>query len=643
MKPQPEAENPAVKVTGDRRPVIHLAEIFSDHMVLQCERPISIWGSGTPGDKLQIHIATSGASAVVDSEGRFKVILPPLPPGGPFELVVEGTAGRVVVQDVLLGELWFCAGQSNMLWPVKNSTGADQILAVANCPKIRLRTLPVPDTNQVSSEACAGWKLCTPETADSFSAVAFLCGYELSERLQRPVGLILAAWGGTPAEAWMSREALMNDEGSRRNLLSYEACLAGDCSIFTPPLSSPRTEWAAKEFDDVDWPRMPVPRLWQDEGYFHHGVLWFRRHIQIPEAWAGRNLELNLGDCADVDQTYFNGEMIGSTAPDKPGGISPARNYTVSAKLVMSGANTLAVRVSAYSAGGGLTGPVAAMSIRPVGAGIAEAIPLAGAWRYQVETQGPMRNVAVSSWLSSPQNKPHNLFDVLIEPLMPLTICGVLWYQGEQNAWLASDYRKLFPRLMRDWRLRWGLGDFPFLYIQVPNAKDRSPSPQDSEWAELREAQSMTLSEPATAMAVTIDCGEVDLHPREKREVARRLSASALGMVYKLPVPYRSPRYVRHKCDGNAIAVEFALESDSTLKTSDGRPVRGFAVAGADRRFVWASAVIDGSSVVVWSQQVPQPVAVRYAWANNPDCNLTDSSGLPAEPFRTDSWPGLTE
>ncbi len=637
---------PIESTIGKDNPQIHtdpprLAGIFSDHMVLQCEQPIVIWGTGVPEDKLKIRLGSSITLTAADASGKFRTTLPPQPPGGPVELVVNGLGGTVVIQDVMIGEVWLCVGQSNMAWPVRRCTGAEQITSESNHPGLRLH--PVSGSEGISSGSADSWKPCSPQSVADFSAVAYLCGRELHKILERPVGLILAAWGGSHCETWMDREALLNGEQSRRDLLAYEACLAGDYSVFTPPASTPRIEWAATELDDTEWPLMTVPGSWQDSSYFHHGVLWFRRHSQIPKEWIGYDLELCLGNCADEDQTYFNGELIGSTSPGKPGMPSHSRTYAVAGKLVRPGWNTLAVRISAFREGCGLSGPAGSMSIRPVGTEEKGSISLTGAWHYQVEMQTPMRNVAVHSWLSPRQKTPHELFDTMIAPLIPFNIRGVLWYQGEQNCWQAFHYRELFPQLIRSWRSHWGLGNFPFIYVQIPNAKERTQMPQASEWAELREAQSQALSEPATAMAVTIDCGEVDLHPKEKRIVAHRLAAAALATVYGKPVPYRSPHYSSCRRNGNSFTVEFVLEAGSTLKTSDGRPVRGFAVAGTDRRFVWALAVIEGASVIVWSPQILHPVAIRYAWANNPDCNLCDFSGLPAEPFRTDSCPGLTE
>lgn len=619
-----------------------LARIFSDHMVLQCEQPITIWGSSVPGDRLTIHLGATTLSTTATSDGKFSVLLSAQPPGGPFELIVEGSGGRLVIRDVLLGEVWLCIGQSNMVFAVKECSGAEQLIAGANHPQIRLH--PLPGTERIPATSTGLWHLCTSQSVADFSAVAYLCAQELHKRLKRPIGVVLGAWSGTHCELWMSREDLLAGEVSRRDLLTYEACLAGDCSGLTPPapVSNPCRQWAAPDFDDAEWPLMPVPGLWQDEAYFHHGVLWFRRQIEIPEAWEGRDLELGLGQCSDEDETYFNGERVGTTAPDKSGEPASNRQYMIAGKLTRSGCNTLAVRVSSYRQGGGLLGPSGAMSVRPVGTEEPEAISLAGAWRYQIETQTPMRNVVVHGWLTPKHKMPHELYDQMIAPLIPFTIRGVFWYQGEQNCWQAYDYRRLFPQLIRAWRSHWGEGNFPFIYVQTPNAKERFPMPRESEWAELREAQSMTLSESATALAVTIDCGEVDLHPKEKRKVSSRLAAAALATVYGQPIPYRSPHYSGHKCNGNSIIVEFKLESGASLKTNDGGPIRGFAIAGDDHRFVWAFAVIEGSRVVVWSPLVPHPVAIRYAWANNPDCNLYDSSNLPAEPFRTDSWPGLT-
>src|SRR6185295_2629117 len=393
----------------------------------------------------------------------------------------------------------------------------------------------------------------------------------------------------------------------------------------------------------ADWSRMDLPQQFETAGLLIDGAVWFRKVLELPESWAGKDLALNLTPIDDQDVTYFNGKKVGSIGRETPNSYMVPRKYVVPGSLVHGGRNVIAVRVF-DSAGEGGFSRGGAMSIGPKAFPESDAISLRGVWEYKVELALEPKH---PDWGSRPeavgvsnQNNPSVLYNAMIAPLVPFAIRGAIWYQGESNAGRAFQYRTLFPIMIRNWRSAWG-HDFPFYFVQLANWHANKAEPDESDWAELREAQTMTLREPQTGMAVTIDIGdENDLHPRNKVDVGRRLAAWALADTYAQNVIPSGPLFERYTIEGDKVRIRF--KHGVGLKTIDGGVVKGFAIAGDDRRFVWADARIDGDTVIVSSPKVVKPVAVRYGWADNPLANLYNGAGLPASPFRTDDWPGIT-
>jgi sialate O-acetylesterase len=388
---------------------------------------------------------------------------------------------------------------------------------------------------------------------------------------------------------------------------------------------------------------MDLPQQIETAGLLIDGAVWFRKVVELPESWSGKDLVLNLPPIDDHDVTYFNGTKIGSTGRETPNSYMVPRKYVAPGSLVHSGRNVIAVRVFDSAGEGGFNGG-GAMSIGPAGAGVSQVISLRGTWDYKVELaldpKHPDWGTRPEAVGESNQNNPSVLYNAMIAPLVPFALRGVIWYQGESNAGRAYQYRTLFPIMIRNWRSAWGR-DFPFYFVQLPNWHASKAQPDESDWAELREAQTMTLREPATGMAVTIDIGdEIDLHPRNKLDVGRRLAGWALAGTYGENVVPSGPLFDRSSIEGDKVRIRFKYSNG--LKTIDGGPLKGFAIAGEDRRFVWADARIDGDTVIVSSPMVPKPAAVRYGWADNPIANLYNKAGLPASPFRTDDWPGVT-
>lgn len=635
-----------------------LASLFSDHMVLQRDCPVPVWGWSSAGDTITVAFAGQTKTAVAGADGSWTVTLDPMPAsGGGTKLTAESKAEKTKLQlaDVLIGDVWICSGQSNMEWPVdKTANGAAEI-AAADHPTIRLFNVPRLALLGLQHEVKAEWKACSPGNIAEFSAVGYFFGREVQGATGVPIGLINSSWGGTRIEAWTSRAALETDSECRGEIEKLDAWYQSPegrestLDNFSPEEWEHRQGspdpgnrghaqgWAAADFDNSAWSQMNIPSKWQEAGHLHTGVFWFRRVIDVPAAWAGQDLVLHLGACDKTDTTYFNNLQVGSIGFETSNSWCTPRVYRIPGSEVKAGRNVIATRVYSNIYDGGMTGPATAMKLARADDSAQESIALAGSWRYQIE-----HNLGVFVPTNARPPGPGNpntlsiLFDSMIHPLLPAALRGVIWYQGESNADNAARYQRLFPLMIRDWRRAFRSEALPFFFVQLANYMAPQKEPVESGWAELREAQTLTLAEPHTGMAVTIDIGEAkDVHPRNKQDVGRRLAYAALAQVYGLPVVPSGPLYRSHRIQSGAIRVEFN-HADGGLKTSDGTPPKCFAIAGADGKFEWAKAIVDGATVVVRSDRVREPVAVRYAWANNPAVNLYGATRLPASPFRTD-------
>ncbi len=632
----------AVSVTG-----LKLPALFSDHMILQQETACKVWGWAPNGTQVTVQINGQTAKAVAKT-GRWQVHLPVMEAGGPYKLTISTSTQTIELKDVLVGDVWICSGQSNMEFALDSAQNAQAEIAAAQYPNLRLFTVERATSQTPLDDVTGHWEVCTPETAGDFSAVGYFFGRDLLQAGVQPIGLIHTSWGGTVAEAWTSFGALKK-EPSFASILTREADSKRAQAKLLKKYGSQRVTderntdviladtkalnqgWAGMEVDPSQWETMDLPTLWEDTGLSIDGVVWFRKEITTPQDWTGRDLTLKLSTIDDADLTYFNGTEIGHTFYDTPSCWMAPRIYTVPGHLVHAGKNVIAVRVLDSQGGGGIYPSNTPMQIGP-GHGV-RPIDLSGPWTYRIER--------IMSLGSGQENLPARLYNAMVAPLVPYCIKGAIWYQGESNVDRAYQYRKLFPTMIRDWRKAWGLGDFPFYFVQLANYMARKDQPSDSQWAELREAQQMTLSLPYTGMAVIIDVGDANnIHPTDKQTVGKRLALIALAHDYGQDVEDSGPVYTSMAVEDNQIRLHFD-HVDSGL-VAKGGALTGFAVAGADRQFHWAEAEIDGRTVVVKSDEVTKPVAVRYAWADNPACNLYNGAGLPASPFRTDNWPGLT-
>ena len=627
---------------SDKKPFIH--PLFSDHMVLQRKVEAPIWGWTQPGERVVVSLGHQMALARADESGRWEVKLGPFNAGGPYDLKVSGPA-ELVLKDVMIGDVWLCSGQSNMEWPVSAANNPEQEIASAKHPGIRLFTVPKKVSPSPVSTMAASWEVCSPETVAAFSAVGYFFGRQLHQDLDVPIGLIDSSWGGTIAEAWTSGESLMDLADFRSDVAGVREWARNaneSAASFERRVkewwedndrgSRPGEKWSDIQQDDSHWPRMALPVNWEDAGLSDFdGIVWFRKEFNLPEEWEGQDLELHLGTIDDVDTTFVNGVWVGGSTL-----WNARRVYRVPSKVVKAGANVIAVRVLDTGGGGGLYGVPNEMYLKPTDTGTAGAQPLSGWWKYQVASPLTDLDRFPVQQGSSP-NVATVLYNGMIAPLLPYAIKGATWYQGESNASRPTQYRTLLPTLIEDWRSRFGVGDFPFLIVQLANFMAREEAPTDTPWAALREAQALTaLNDDRTGLAVTIDIGEAnDIHPRNKQDVGKRLALEARSIGYGQELVSSGPIYRSKALSGDSIVLNFDSVGSGLMAKGDG-PLLGFSIAGADGRFVWADARITGDHVVVRSPEIENPVHVRYAWANNPACNLYNREGLPAVPFRTD-------
>ena len=633
---------------------IILPILFSDNMVLQRNINIPIWGMAEPGSEVFVEIAGQQKSAEVTKDGKWRIDFRPMSAGGPYDLTIFGI-DTITCKNVMIGEVWLCSGQSNMEmalagWGKINNYKEE--IANADYPNIRLfQVKHTTSTQPIDTINCNGWDECSPETISDFSSVAYFFGRKLFKELNIPIGLIHTSWGGTPAEAWTSSEALKKlsdyrdeveliestshkqiqtmEEYQTKIKLREEKIKLGDSGF-----ENGQPIWNNPQLDLSGWKTMNLPTRWENAGYPNlDGIMWYRKEINLTASMADTDLTLHLGPVNDIDITWFNGKKVGGlNDADLP------RVYKISKSFIKPGKNVIVVNVQDIGYSGGIWGKEDQMFIENDNG---NKISIAGEWLYKVGFDTKV----LGSKPRSPKdpNRPTVLFNAMIHPLIPFAMQGAIWYQGESNAGRAYQYQTLFPTMIKDWRNQWNQGDFPFLFVQLANFKELQTEPKDDDWAELREAQLMTLSLPNTGMAVAIDIGDaIDIHPKNKQEVGRRLALNALNLVYKQAIDYSGPIYKRNSIEGNKIRLTFD-HTDGGLTTPADEELKGFTIAGSDKNFYWAQAEIDGSSIVVWNEKIENPVAVRYAWASNPICNLYNKVGLPASPFRTDIWPGITE
>ncbi|MDX1285628.1 MAG: sialate O-acetylesterase, partial [Draconibacterium sp.] len=601
------------------------------------------------GERVTISFNKRTVRTRANKEGKWKVLLPVQEYGGPYNLTIKGK-NTIVFENVMIGEVWVCSGQSNMEWRVDQSNNPEEEIAVANYPNIRLFTVPrrvaqFPEDDIESGE----WVECSPESIPGFSAVGYYFGRELFKNINVPIGLIHTSWGGTVAETWTSGQTILNDEDFREKLIELQqmdmskyqeqkmkkirTVLGGEIPTKDMGMQDGKPIWSGFDFNDGDWKTIRTPNLWENEGYVDiDGIGWYRKDIRLTEEQTNAALTLHLGKIDDSDITFLNGIEIGKTENK----YDQERIYTVDKKYLKPGRNVIVVRVHDTGGGGGIWG-------RPEDQFLAignEKVDISGDWKFKIS------KATVASVNVGPNSYPTLLFNGMINPIIPYGIKGAIWYQGESNADRAKQYQRIFPNLIKDWRMQWNQGDFPFYFVSLANFMQAVEEPSESTWAELREAQTKTLSVPNTGMALAIDIGEADdIHPRNKQDVGKRLALNALKKDYEKDIVHSGPMYESIEIKDNKAYITFTETGSGLLVKDKYGYLKGFTIAGVDKKFHWAKArLLDDKTVVVGSELVKNPVAVRYGWANNPDdLNLYNKDGLPANPFRTDDWPGITK
>ncbi|MDR2814592.1 MAG: 9-O-acetylesterase [Prevotellaceae bacterium] len=635
---------------------LELPALFSDNMVLQQQSDVPVWGKSKANASVSVQPSWSAqpAAAVADDSGKWRTTLATPAAGGPYTITISDGRNELKLRNVMVGEVWLCSGQSNMEMPLAGwgkVSNYEQEIANAQYPNIRLLQVekqanvqPQPDLKVQGG----GWQVCSPATIAEFSATAYFFGRNLHQNLSNvPIGLINASWGGTVAEAWTSAESLAEmpdfrdalaemkgttNEGLQKKYQQDNEKWLQQLASADEGLRDNTPLWAAPDLDDSKWGEMSLPGLWEEKGLDNFdGIVWIRYTLSLPAEWKGEDLELSLAEIDDEDITYFNGVQVGATA-----GYNLPRKYRVSGKLVKPGKNVIAVRIMDTGGGGGLYGEAANVRLKLANSQEAQPISLAQAWKYKAAVD--LKNLPPKPQSPNNPNRPSVLFNAMLHPLAPFTVRGAIWYQGESNADRAQQYRELLPLLIRDWRRQWG-SEIPFYFVQLANFLGTPAEPPVSEWAALREAQLNTLNVNNTGMAVTIDIGEMrDIHPKNKQDVGARLALLARANTYGQQITCSGPLYSGYRVEGNKVRVLFT-HADGGLKAKTGDKLKGFTIAGSDRKFHEAEVTVEGGEIVVRSPKVAFPVAVRYAWADSPnDANLCNAADLPASPFRTDGY-----
>jgi sialate O-acetylesterase len=617
---------------------VRLPQLVADGMVLQRDAKVKIWGWADAGEKITVNFQHKTYRSVTDQSGSWKITLQPLRAGGPYTMEITGN-NHITLRDILVGDVWFCSGQSNMVLPMERvkERYPDEI-ANANYPQIRNFFVKTEsDVTKQHPDLLPGkWVKADPVTVLGFGAASWFFAKQLYQKYHVPIGIINSSVGGTPIEAWISSNGLKDIQSYHNRIAQFSNTAFMDSVLKKHPepaelLDADKGLNEAKPWYDTTymphkWHHFWLPGYWADQGVKGlNGVVWFRKEITLPASVQGKAAKLFLGRIIDADQTYVNGRQVGNITYQYP-----PRRYTVPAGLLKPGKNTIVVRVTNTSGKGGFV-PDKRYYLAIAG----DTTDLRGDWQYKVG------QVFEPIWLKpefSAQNEPTGLYNAMVAPVINYTIKGMVWYQGESNTSRAFEYGKLLKALIADWRNSWQQGNTPFIYAQLPNFNEVQYSPTESSLAQLRNGQLSALEVPNTGMAVTLEAGEWnDIHPLNKKTVGERLARAAEYVAYgDVNVVPSGPIYQSAMVDGNRIEVTFK-NTGSGLVTGDGEELSQFAIAGADKKFVWAKAVIKGDKVLVWNDKIPAPLYVRYAWADNPEgANLYNKEGLPASPFQTD-------
>ena len=623
---------------------VELPLIFSDGMVLQRNKPIPVWGWADANEKIEIYFNKQIIKTKADKNGKWEVNLKPETAGGPYSMSIHGK-NLITLKDILVGEVWVCSGQSNMEFTVNQAMNAQQEMNDANYPMIRQFLVENDVATTPKQKLKNGqWAICNANTVGNFSAVGYFFAKKIYSELKIPIGIIHTSWGGTCVETWTSREAFESSDEFKDMIanmpdIDTDAILEFQVKSILEKVEkiqgskiSMDHEGAFKnpDYDDTSWPEMNAPSLWESQALGNlDGIVWMRKTFTISKDDANKEAFLELAKIDDIDITYINGKEVGTTNL-----YNLKRAYKIPVGVLQEGVNTIAVRIIDNTGGGGIYGEASDLKLTTQN----DVIPLTGAWKYQV--------VDILTSIS-PNSYPSLLFNAMVNPLIPYAIQGVLWYQGEANVNRAQQYKTAFPLMIADWRQKWKQGDFPFYFVQLSTFDEfGGNSNNGSKWAELREAQTYTLQTvPNTGMAVTTDVGNAkDIHPTNKQDVGKRLAAIALNNVYKKDVVFSGPTYKSMEIKDNQIILTFDNMGSGLMTPDKYGYIKGFEIAESDKVFHYAKAYIENNKVIVYHDEIKNPISVRYGWADDAgDCNLYNEEKFPASPFRTDDWKGITE
>lgn len=641
---------------GGKVEKVTISHMFSDNMVLQQNAEVPVWGTAGYGQKVEVQFGNNKATARADKNGRWQANLRNLQLGEPDSLIITSANQRIVFRNVQVGEVWLCSGQSNMEMPMISNwsflNNREQECREANYPNIRyIKIERNIATRPIDTVITSGWKECDSITVRDLSCTAYFFARCLHKDLNVPIGLVFSSWGGTTIETWMSQTALdtIGEFEAKMQKLAllpierdsldaiYERDLAQmnrEKAELDAGISGGDTIFLKTDFDRSGCVIMNLPSYWESTeiGSFD-GTMWFSRDVEIPTAVAGKELIFNFGSPDDAADLWVNGIKIKQDNFDwgKP------RFAKIPSGITKAGKNTIVFLVTDNQGSGGWMNEKSDYYLTD---GKRWKMNVADGWAIKKGYE--LNQIKTQPIALDFPSFPCLLYNGMINPLIPFAIKGAIWYQGESNADRAYQYNYLFKAMITDWRQKWGIGDFPFLFCQLANYMDRNAEPVDDTWAELREAQSNALSLPNTGMAVLIDIGNPkDIHPGNKQAVGMRLANIAENDVYNLENECNSPIIKNWKIDGNKIILEFDF-AYSGLSTLEGKAPIGFAIAGADNKFVWAKAEVIGNTATVWADGIAEPKNVRYGWSANPEVNVINSAGLPMNPFRTDTLHGIT-
>lgn len=623
---------------------VKLPKLISNGMVLQRNTKIKIWGWASPNEKVTLRFLDKTYKTNANTTGEWSLKIPKQKAGGPHQMQIDAS-NSITIKNILIGDVWVCSGQSNMELPMRRVSPIYED-EIANSQNDFIRQFAVPQkynfkTAQKDFES-GSWKSADPINVLDFSAAAYFFAKEIHSKYKIPIGIINTSLGGSPAQAWMSEEALKEfphyyeelqkfkddnlikeiEETDNKRINSWYSLLNQKDEGY----KNPDGKWSCNNLNTSDWDSMKVPGYWADTRLGSvNGVVWFRKTFFVSNTMLGKDTKLNLGRIVDADSTFVNGVFVGTVTYQYP-----PRRYVIPGNVLKEGENTIVIRVVSNSGNGGF---VLDKEYEIVSGD--KKVDLKGNWIFKLGASiEPLGSQTFIRWKSA------GLHNAMLAPLFNYSIKGVVWYQGESNTWNPAEYRNLLPALIKDWRTKWSIGDFPFLIMQLPNFMEAKSAPSESNWALFREAQLKTLSVKNTALAVGIDIGEWnDVHPLNKKDVGKRLSLAAEKIAYnKRNLVSSGPIFKSMKIEGNRAVLSFTNIGSALIVRGIGE-LKEFAIAGNDKKFVWAKAKIVGDKIIVWNNEVLYPVAVRYAWADNPEgANLYNKEGLPASPFRTDDF-----